>query len=78
MWLDAGDVINKPFQSVVDLAREYGVFTVPSKGSVKDMTHEDTLKEMLPDKSLQNKPMLNGAVLVFDILNKTTVEFLER
>lgn len=77
LWLDAGNVINKPLETLFELTRESGFVTVASKGTLQEWTHSQTL-ERLSSPEVYDLPMLNGAVLSFEIGNGKVQELIKR
>jgi len=70
LWLDAGDKLVKPIDSIIDQIIKNGLYTWYTWGSIKMFCHPTQLKYMnFPDfpNNLYNLPLVNAAVVGINI-----------
>jgi hypothetical protein len=66
VWLDAGDIVDRPLSWLRRLADARGFHSTRTPGTMRDWTHSGTLAHLKVEASLLDRPNLNGAIVALD------------
>jgi hypothetical protein len=74
IWMDSGNLINGPLNSLQHHIRENGLYSPCSACVIRDWTHPKTIEYMNPADTEKNNR--NGAILGFDTCKKWVQNFI--
>lgn len=80
IWADGGDLLPQSISSDIYRAKQFGFYSPSSGGSVQQWTHYGTFQYLKSHYSISHirkgKDMCNGAYMLFDYFNTTTMKSL--
>jgi hypothetical protein len=66
IWMDAGNVLTRPLNSIRRILRSVGFYSPTSQGTVLQWTHPSTLEYLRAERWVTRKQNLNGACVAFN------------